>query len=526
MKSEKLYDAITEIDESVVEEANVDKIKTGIKLPWKIVGTVAACAALTVGLAIGGRIAFPGASAGGGENQNPGESYMSYAGPAFPLAALENTDGIEFERFIDFDFSPFYAKTESYEDSKGETVYYDSYDSNAIVKDSYIATNTTDKDITFTAIYPFSGKIEIEKTKLPQISINGNTVETDIKIGPYSGGFDPVWGRENTESERWNLSSIESWYEYKLLLENGEYQNAAFSEKPELKQQVKVYSFNIEYNIDMSLFDEIDNPDAVVCFDYDADETKVVTYGFNGYTVDTEEGWIELSSAVPKSFNPDFGKNKMYVIVMGDDIDNISVSATAGFIENHNDKKEKTDAFSITYEKADTTLEEVILDIINTDDYIISSGEGTVRDMLSDEEYLGYIAEFMNAFGFLSENPAERYNTLIIDDIIYETGYVSRVMYITFEVTVPAGESVEISTSTLREASFDFFGEKNNRNTKGFDMVTRLGTNLNIVKQSASVSNTEEIEIIYNNFGFDIENEITSVILGDEEHYWMEIAKK
>ena len=56
-------------------------------------------------------------------------------------------------------------------------------------------------------------------------------------------------------------------------------------------------------------------------------------------------------------------------------------------------------------------------------------------------------------------------------------------------------------------------------------MVTKLGTNLNIVKQSASVSNTEEIEIVYNNFGFDILDGITDVILGEEEHYWMEIRK-
>ena len=61
---------------------------------------------------------------------------------------------------------------------------------------------------------------------------------------------------------------------------------------------------------------------------------------------------------------------------------------------------------------------------------------------------------------------------------------------------------------------------------EGFDMVTKLGTNLDIVKQSASVSNTEGIEIAYNNFGFDIENNITEVVLGSEEHYYLEIIKK
>ena len=56
-------------------------------------------------------------------------------------------------------------------------------------------------------------------------------------------------------------------------------------------------------------------------------------------------------------------------------------------------------------------------------------------------------------------------------------------------------------------------------------MVTKLGTNLNITKQTASVSGADEIEIVYNNFGFDLKSGITSVLLGEEEHYWMEICK-
>ena len=145
--------------------------------------------------------------------------------------------------------------------------------------------------------------------------------------------------------------------------------------------------------------------------------------------------------------------------------------------------------------------------------------------MISDEEYLGYVAEYMYAYGQLSEEPAERYGRGRLDDVINETGYVSRVLYVTFKVTVPAGETVEIGTTTIREASYDFVGERHEEDMEGFDMVTKLGTNINIIEQSASVSNTEGIEIVYNNFGFDIPNGITDVILGEEEHYWMEIRK-
>lgn len=526
MKSERLFDSITEIDEEYIEEAKNAKFQKRKTLVFKLFGTAAACfaAAVAVGIIANGGL---GASAGGGMNREPGENYMSYAGPAFPLTALEDTDGIEFERSINFDFSPYYNRQNSYEDSDGETVYYDSWNNDAIVYDNYTATNMTDEDITFTAVYPFAGNISTALSRIPQITVNGESIETKIEIGPYSGGFSPAWG-DDGGSESLNLSSIESWYEYKALLENGEYIKDAFGENPDMDIPVKVYEFGIEYNIPMSEFDEIDNPDAYITFDYDTEKTKVFFCGFNSMSWDSEEGWVRAGSYIPKSFNPDFENHPMYIIVMGGDIDNIAVETAFGYIEKHDDEREKTDAFSITSESYEATLGEVILDIISAekDNYDYGGDyEPTLRDMLSDEDYLGFVAEFMYAHGQLSENPAERYDRGRLDDIISETGRVSRVLYVTFEVIVPAGETVRIGTSTLREASYDFVGGRSKENLEGFDLVTRLGTNLDIVKQSASVSNTEEIGIVYNNFGFDIPNGITEVILGDEEHYWMEIRK-
>ena len=43
-----------------------------------------------------------------------------------------------------------------------------------------------------------------------------------------------------------------------------------------MEQQVKVYSFKIEYNVTMDEFDEIENPDAVVAFDYNEEEEYLI----------------------------------------------------------------------------------------------------------------------------------------------------------------------------------------------------------------------------------------------------------
>lgn len=42
--------------------------------------------------------------------------------------------------------------------------------------------------------------------------------------------------------------------------------------------------------------------------------------------------------------------------------------------------------------------------------------------------------------------------------------------------------------------------------TNGYDMVTGLGSNLIFTRQTASLEDRGQIEIVRQNFGFDIEN--------------------
>ena len=60
--------------------------------------------------------------------------------------------------------------------------------------------------------------------------------------------------------------------------------------------------------------------------------------------------------------------------------------------------------------------------------------------------------------------------------------------------------------------------------TNGYDMVTRLGSNLIFTEQTASLEDRGRIEIVRQNFGFDIENGIDEVELDMEEpHYYLEV---
>ena len=99
-------------------------------------------------------------------------------------------------------------------------------------------------------------------------------------------------------------------------------------------------------------------------------------------------------------------------------------------------------------------------------------------------------------------------------------------MYLTFELTIPAGESKTLTLSMQKEPSMDFAGKYKSR--YGFDMVTKLGTNITFTEQRAKIIlDTEKYEFADQNFGFDPETGIFEVTLSlATEHYYMDIRKK
>ena len=59
---------------------------------------------------------------------------------------------------------------------------------------------------------------------------------------------------------------------------------------------------------------------------------------------------------------------------------------------------------------------------------------------------------------------------------------------------------------------------------QGYDLVTRLGSSLNFTRQTAALENTEGIEIVRQNLGFDLASGVTWVALDmAEEHFYLEV---
>ena len=69
-------------------------------------------------------------------------------------------------------------------------------------------------------------------------------------------------------------------------------------------------------------------------------------------------------------------------------------------------------------------------------------------------------------------------------------------------------------------------GDSENWRDYGYDLVTRLGSNLTFTAQRAALVNTEWMEIVGQNFGFDPENGVTAVELDPaQEHYYLDVRR-
>jgi len=128
----------------------------------------------------------------------------------------------------------------------------------------------------------------------------------------------------------------------------------------------------------------------------------------------------------------------------------------------------------------------------------------------------------------VGSEPKQRYEWALLDELVNEIATHERILYLSFELTVPAGGSVSVEIEQYKPASFDFeCTGSENAGIDGYDMVTTLGSGLSFSKQTAAISEYNNIEIVRQNFGFDLENGINEVSLDvNEPHYYLEVRKK
>ncbi|MBP3677620.1 MAG: hypothetical protein J6I97_04665 [Agathobacter sp.] len=529
---EKLYDAITDIDETFIEKAEkilpTTKKRSFIYRYKHVFIGLAACICLVYGV---GFFFLWGPAAGGGSGSQ-GTSYMSYAGPIFPLSSTSDVNGIEVTRHTNWDFAPYksnYTTEKVHADipENTETYTYDRYKTESIVTDQYVLTNPTDTDITLSLTYPFAAKFSDSIDVMPKITVDGSVTSADFIAGKFSGSFTPALG-SNASEEQLNLDNISSWEGYKALLSNDVYFSEAQKEFPSLDIPITVYEYaNLTYNGDK----EDINPTFAIHFKYNSAKTTLSGWGWNacGWQ-DTGTGYYGCSHVYTPGGNEIDKGATAYLIIIGEDIETPIIR---GYKDGGCDEGDEIEGIAYDAKKYKTTMKDFISNICfaefdSTSEYLYGtydSEDASLLNLLTKEMALGYIAQLMYDDGILSGDGIERYGTGWLEDYVYDYPQMSRVMYLTFDVTIPAGDSITVDATMVKEASMDFVGKNKHRN--GYDMVTTLASPFTFTKQTASLSNFEDIIILDQNFGFDLENGITDVELDiKEEHYWMDVYKK
>lgn len=524
MKGERLFRILGLVDDGLIEEAASPAPAPGRRSASLRALGLAACLVLVCGLGLlwssrgGGTMknapsggtdgAAPGA---GGSGHDGGTVFMSCAGPAFPLTALEKDAGLTAERTLTWDFAP-----GAYSD--GEPRQW-----GAEVTDRYVLSNPGPEDAAVTALYPFAGNFDSLARVRPAVSVDGAEAETVLHAGPYAGGFSSACGAEDPDHDTLNLAGLNSWEEYRALLEDGAYLSQALDAYPALDVPVTVYRFS-DFEAPHAQYPAATQ---AVTFTINQDSTEILSYGFNGQAWDEESGWRRYSYFVPDGVRRE--PETKVLVILGEDIGDYVLQ---GYENGGCDAGEEIDGVSCAVTREETTLEAVL------DDLCREYGSFYTQHWIPDHPnpfdtvpfamYREAVAELLAQYGTLSGAPRDRYADGRLDEILYEVLIHQRVLYLEFPVTVPAGGSVTVECGMWKEPSYDFqCSGSENIGLQGYDLVTHLGSTLDFTRQTAAVENTEGVEIVRQNLGFDLEGGVTSVELDTaEEHYYLEIRVK
>ncbi len=462
-------------------------------------------------LLIAGSTAVLSGCSGSDGNYHSGHSegtvFEFYAGPVFPLTFMEKQDSVRVTRSVNFDFSAY-----SSENGSGSQV-----------TDAYTLHNASPSDVTAKAVYPYVGSFNMEE--FPVVTLNQKPLDYEIYGGEYAGGFTGGGG----SSESLNLRDNLSWEEYVDMLEDGSYFASAFSAPQNLDQPAVVYKLYDIVNQDQ------DAGSASLCMllDYNPEKSTLFTFGFNGGGIQEGTG-IEFRDFFIREWYNRADEKVKYLIVLGEDISGYTLQ---GYQDGSCTPGEELDWPDAKVERIETTFGKALKECVRIryDAIVDNENHGGALDRylnekVSFEQYYGQIVKHFMKHGPMGSEPKERYDMGIerLDEFILEAGTINRILYLTFDITIPAGKTVSLNIAQLKQESYDHHhNDKEGAGLNGYDMVTSLGSNLIFDRQSASISGYGTIEIVRQNFGFDPEAGITVTELDlDEPHYYMEIRKK
>ena len=146
MRGTELLDAMEHLNEDLVEEADQPPaVKKSV--PFQKILASAACLAVVAAAVALWPVNLGSDTESSGVGHEEGMTFLSYAGPLFPLSVLEDGDNLATERTLTMDFSAA---------ERAEEVSF---------TDAYLLENTSSSDKAVTAVYPLAGDFTLERSE-------------------------------------------------------------------------------------------------------------------------------------------------------------------------------------------------------------------------------------------------------------------------------------------------------------------------------------------------------------------------
>jgi len=401
--------------------------------------------------------------------------FNTYAGPVMPMTSLGGAEGIAVRRDVDFDFSPY----EQVEPGK----YSNLGKGGARITDSYVLTNTNADAAAVILVYGFQGQFIDEPEEFPVITVDGRTIEPELKPT-----VDP-------DGKLWHAYSYEV---YKSELAEQDFLGIALAE-PEMPD-IKMTAYHFT---DLAYHGETLAAYPMLKVDFRADADTVVWTDYaDVLSTDGDERFLMFQVS----------RGEAWIFTVGGELLDLKCSGN----RDHNINEKSAIDVEYKMEVFETDLGTVLAhfaekyDFWATEDWYPEAG-GLTPEILADSAL-----KRIERRGWLE--PSDRFR--VIEELLRETVTEHRMMYLLFPLELQPGQTATVEASYIQEPSYDIAGPRHYR--EGYDMATKLGSDLWFRDLGASVSHTDFIEITEQNFGFDLANGVTQVELDPEtERYYM-----
>lgn len=412
-------------------------------------------------------------------NQFRKGKFAFYEGPILPMTSVSGAEEIEVKRNVELDFSPY-----------AEGWYHITNPARAAVTDTYTLFNPTGRAKTVELAYGFEGQMIDEAELIPEISVNGEPVAAELAVDP------------DVEDVVHNAGT---WKGYRKAIEKYDHLEAALAEVPALNIPVKVYHF-----YDIACTGQEREPYVFLKMDFvKSKDTTLWLYNHKSSSYDARNGEMELKwKATPE------GTGEGWLLVQGEDIPAVD---PYGYVGYNRSEDAYTDTVTWEMETFSSTVGEMIEMLSKQYDHWEDNPDYPNPGLATAEQiFSGAMKRF--AGGAYSDSGMGFFD---IKGRFHEVVSDIGMMYKVFSVEIPAGETVEVTAKYRQECSEDMNNTENPRT--GYDIATHLGSNLDIVETTVSVSNTELVRLYGENMGLDWEQGITAATLGQEERYYLDV---